>query len=37
MKTKPFSCPTNRRSFSGPRKGRNPEIDASVLEYFKDV
>jgi hypothetical protein len=26
---------TNRRSFSGPRKGRNPESDASVLEYFK--
>jgi hypothetical protein len=22
--------------FSGPMKGRNPEIDASVLEYFKD-
>jgi hypothetical protein len=32
-----FSCLTNRYSFSGQRKGRNPEIDASVLEYFKDL
>jgi hypothetical protein len=24
-------------SFSGPRKGRNPEIDASLLEYLKDL
>jgi hypothetical protein len=23
--------------FSGPRKGRNPEIYASVSEYFKDL
>jgi hypothetical protein len=37
IKTKLFSCLTNRRSFSGPKKGRNPETDASVLEYFKDL
>jgi hypothetical protein len=24
-----------QRVFPGPRKMRNPEIDASVLEYFK--
>jgi hypothetical protein len=35
MKTKLFSCLT--KYFSGTRKGRNPEIDASVLEYFKDL
>jgi hypothetical protein len=35
IKTNPFSCLTNRKSFSRPRKGRNPEIDASVLEYFE--
>jgi hypothetical protein len=34
IKTKLFSCLTNRKSFSGPRKGRNPEIDSSVLEYL---
>jgi hypothetical protein len=26
VKIKLFSCLTNRKSFSGPRKGRNPEI-----------
>jgi hypothetical protein len=36
-KKKTLSCPTNRKSFSGPRKGRNPEIDASILECFKDL
>jgi hypothetical protein len=35
-KTKLFSCLTNRMSFSEPRKGRNTETDASLLEYFKD-
>jgi hypothetical protein len=28
---------TNKNYFSGPREGRNPEIDASVLEYSKDI
>jgi hypothetical protein len=28
---------SDRKFFSGPRKGRNPEIDASVLEYLKDL
>jgi hypothetical protein len=37
IKTKLFSSLTNRRYFSGPSKGRNPEIDASVIEYFKDL
>jgi hypothetical protein len=32
-----FSCLTNRKSPSGPRKARNPEADACVLEYFKDL
>jgi hypothetical protein len=27
---------SDKLPFSGPRKGRNPKIDASVLEYFKD-
>jgi hypothetical protein len=36
-KTKLFSCLTNIKSFSAPRKGRNPEIDASVLEYLRDL
>jgi hypothetical protein len=35
IKTKLFSCLTSRKSFSGPRNGRNPEIYASILEYFK--
>jgi hypothetical protein len=26
----------NRKSSSEPRRGRNPEINASVLQYFKD-
>jgi hypothetical protein len=25
------------KPFSGPRKGRNPKTDVSVLEYFKDL
>jgi hypothetical protein len=37
IKTKLFSCLTNRKSVSGSRKGRNPETDAYVLEYFKDL
>jgi hypothetical protein len=37
IKTKLFLCLTNRKYFSGPRKGRNPEIDASVLKNFKDL
>jgi hypothetical protein len=37
IKTKLFSCLTSRMYFSEPNKGRNPEIDASVLEYFKDL
>jgi hypothetical protein len=37
IKTKLFPCLTKRKSFSGPRKGRNPETDASVLEYLKDL
>jgi hypothetical protein len=37
IKTKLLSCLTNRKSFSGPGKGRKPEIDASVLKYFKDL
>jgi hypothetical protein len=37
IKTNLFSCLTNRKSFSGPGKGRNPETDASVLEYLKDL
>jgi hypothetical protein len=37
MKTILFSCPTNSKSFSGPRNGRNAEIDISVLAYFKDL
>jgi hypothetical protein len=36
IKTKFFSCLTNRNSFSGAINGRNPETDASVLEYFID-
>jgi hypothetical protein len=28
---------TNRNSSSGPKKGRNPEIEACVLEYFRDL
>jgi hypothetical protein len=36
-KTKLFPCPTNSKSFSGPRKGRNPEIDAPVFKYIKDL
>jgi hypothetical protein len=35
IKTKLFLCLTNRKSFSGPRKGRNPEIDASVFRVFQ--
>jgi hypothetical protein len=34
IRTKLFLCLTNRNSFSVSRKGRNPEISASVLEYF---
>jgi hypothetical protein len=26
---------TNTKSFSRPRKGRSPEVDAFVLEYFE--
>jgi hypothetical protein len=37
IKTKLFSCLTNRKPFSGTRKGRNPETDASVLQCFKDL
>jgi hypothetical protein len=37
IKTRLFSCLTNTKFFSGPSKGRNPENDASVLEYFKDL
>jgi hypothetical protein len=37
LKAKLFLCLTNRSSFSGPRKGRHPEIDASVLDYFRDL
>jgi hypothetical protein len=37
IKAKLFSCPTKRESFSEPRKWKNPEIDASVLEYFKKL
>jgi hypothetical protein len=36
IETKLFSCLTNRKSFSGWSKGRNPETDTSVLEYFKE-
>jgi hypothetical protein len=28
---------SDRKSFSGPKKSRNPEIDASVLEYLRDL
>jgi hypothetical protein len=28
---------TNRKYFSGTRKGRNLETDTSILEYFKDL
>lgn len=31
------TCLTKRKLFSRPRKGRNPETDASVLQYFKDL
>jgi hypothetical protein len=37
IKTKLLSDLTNRKPFSGPRKGRNPEIGASVSEHFKDL
>jgi hypothetical protein len=37
MKTKLFSCLTNRKFFSGQRKGRNPEIAASVSEYINKL
>jgi hypothetical protein len=37
IKAKLFSCLTNTKSFSGTRKWRNPEIDTSDLEYFKDL
>jgi hypothetical protein len=35
IKTKLFLCLTNRKIFSGPRRRISPEIDASVLEFFK--
>jgi hypothetical protein len=28
---------SDKQSLSGPKKGRNPETDASVLEYFKNL
>jgi hypothetical protein len=37
IKRKLFSCSTNRRSFSGPRHWRNPEIDVPVLKCLKDL
>jgi hypothetical protein len=36
IKSKLFRCFTNIKPFSGPRNGRDPEIDARVLEHFKD-
>jgi hypothetical protein len=36
-KTKLFLCLTNRKSFSGPKKGRYPATYACVSEYFKDL
>jgi hypothetical protein len=36
IKTKLFSYLTNRKSFRGPKQGRNPETDASVSEYSKN-
>jgi hypothetical protein len=32
-----FSCQTDRKTCSGPRKGRNPMISASVSECYKDL
>jgi hypothetical protein len=37
IKQKLFQHLPNKNYFSRPRKGRNPEIDASVSEYFKDI
>jgi hypothetical protein len=37
IKTKLYSCLTNKKSFSGPRKWRSPDTDASVLEYLKHL
>jgi hypothetical protein len=28
---------SHKQSFSGPRKGRNPDTDVSVLEYLKEL
>jgi hypothetical protein len=36
-KNKTVFMSENRKSYSRPRKGRNSEIDASALEYFKDL
>jgi hypothetical protein len=36
-KNKTLSCLINIKYFPGPRKGRKPEIYASVLEYFEDL
>jgi hypothetical protein len=37
LNTKLFPCQTNTKAFTRPRKWRNPEIEASVLEHFKDI
>jgi hypothetical protein len=37
IKAKLFSCLKKRKSFSGQRKGKNPQNDASVLEYFNNL
>jgi hypothetical protein len=34
INTKLFSCLINRKSFPGPKKGRNPENDASALRLL---
>lgn len=36
MKSKLSECKKTKKSFSGPRKGRFPEIDSSVLSFFTE-
>lgn len=37
MKNMLFACKRTKKSFSGPKHGRYPEIDAAVLTYFKEL
>jgi hypothetical protein len=37
MKNDLFTCQRTRKSFSGPKKGMYPELDAAVLSFFKEL